>query len=408
VTLRVISVEELMTSIRLESVPPERIRGDLSNFLQKLEKEGLLLPEGALAHHCRQFTRPGDHTLLWDVADRQSIPLKIDLELTYRCNLRCKYCYVEAGRPTHELPIPRLVSLLDELLDMGCLFLTFTGGEPYLHHGLLDLLFEADRRWFAIRVLTNGTLLSDSAVQALSEVHRATIEISIHGSTAERHDAFTQRQGSFKAMQRGVRLLREAGIPVVLKLSITHVNAADVPNIRRLSEEWGVPLSLSPLIFPSVVGRNITEYRVNDSQLKNLMAQGEYAPRAFRCSSGRAKGWIAPDGTVYPCEFVRIPMGNVAQVPFALVWQGEAMKRFREDVPFTPVACRQCPHRMYCPRCPGIAWLEHGALHAPSLEACRHCRLWASYQPMSKQRFDNSTSLSPSEVQLIWKGRGDL
>lgn len=398
-----------MTSIRLESVPPERLRSDLSTFLKKLEEEGFLLPEGVLAPHHQQFTRPADYTLLWDVADRQSIPLKIDLELTYRCNLRCKYCYVEAGRPSHELPTPRLVSLLDELLDMGCLFLTFTGGEPYLRRDLLDLLLEADRRWFAVRVLTNGTLLSEMAVQVLSDLHRVTMEISIHGSTAERHDAFTQRQGSFRAMQRGIRLLHEAGIPVVLKLSITHVNAADVPNIRRLSEEWGVPLLLSPLIFPSVVGKDhVTEYRVNDSQLKNLMAQGEYAPRAFRCSSGRAKGWIAPDGTVYPCEFVRIPMGSVAQVPFALIWKSEEMKRFREDVPFTPVACRQCPHHTYCPRCPGIAWLEHGALQAQSLEACRHCRLWASTSSCPSNALGNSTSLSPGEVQLIREGGGDL
>ena len=65
------------------------------------------------------------------------VPLNGVIETTFRCNLRCIHCYVneaagDASEIARELDTPRLLKLVDEIADQGCLFLLLTGGEVFL------------------------------------------------------------------------------------------------------------------------------------------------------------------------------------------------------------------------------------------------------------------------------------
>lgn len=375
-----ISEEDLLNFVSSNAViTNDRMKSDVVSFFRKLVAEGLLISIDAPTSSVNP-PRPTNYDILWKIADQHAIPLKVDIELTYKCNLRCKYCYIDGEQTSFELPTRRLITLLDELADMGCLFLAFTGGEPFLREDLLEVLGEANKRWFSIRLLTNGTLINEQAVRVLSKISRLTVEISIHGSTPTRHDAFTQKQGAFNAMKQAIKLLREADIPTLLKLTITRLNVDDIPHIRSFAEKLGVPVLMSPLVFPSIAGKKkIENYRVNDEQLTKLMKQGDYVPSAFQCSSGRAKAWISPNGNVYPCEFIRIPMGNIMESNFSSIWNNRKIKLFRENIrSAVPQNCQRCVHSTYCPRCPGIAWLEQRRLDIPPSEACRISNMWAS------------------------------
>jgi MoaA/NifB/PqqE/SkfB family radical SAM enzyme len=66
---------------------------------------------------------------LTDRTAQKRIPLYATLELTWRCNFRCVHCYQEGLRKRHdELTTREWKQLMDELVELGCLFLTLTGG----------------------------------------------------------------------------------------------------------------------------------------------------------------------------------------------------------------------------------------------------------------------------------------
>ncbi|MGC9469022.1 MAG: radical SAM protein, partial [Anaerolineae bacterium] len=71
------------------------------------------------------------------------VPLSGSLELTFRCNLRCKHCYLDGvhdGIPgQEELTTEEWYDLLDQMADMGTLWLLMTGGEPFVRPDFLDI-----------------------------------------------------------------------------------------------------------------------------------------------------------------------------------------------------------------------------------------------------------------------------
>ena len=97
---------------------------------------------------------------------RRRIPIDGTIETTFRCNLTCAHCYVNKpadSRETHarELPLPRLLRLIDEITEAGTLFLLLSGGEPLLRHDFPELYRYAVRRGLLISLFTNATLVTD-------------------------------------------------------------------------------------------------------------------------------------------------------------------------------------------------------------------------------------------------------
>ena len=123
-------------------------------------------------------------------AFRESIPLNATLEITLRCNLRCVHCYNfdrEAPRvsPAPELTFPEICRLLDDLRPLGTLFLSLTGGEAMVHPRFWDILDEAAARSFAVALLSNGTLLTESACDRLAAYPNLwNVSLSVYGARA--------------------------------------------------------------------------------------------------------------------------------------------------------------------------------------------------------------------------------
>ena len=71
---------------------------------------------------------------------------ELDLYVTMRCNIRCRFCNVRAGEYDHKsIPLARIVSLLDEAAALGLQEVHFLGGEPTLRPDLEDMIAHARR-----------------------------------------------------------------------------------------------------------------------------------------------------------------------------------------------------------------------------------------------------------------------
>jgi AdoMet-dependent heme synthase len=143
------------------------------------------------------------------------------------CNLTCTHCFVSCGPgdTRHALMTRAEVSgRVSEGLALGVREIYFTGGEPFLHPELIEIL-EDTLRHAPCSVLTNGTLLTAvrvNALRTLSDASRYSLEIrvSLDGIDAAAHDAF-RGPGAFERALAGLRELEAAGLLPIVTLTQT-------------------------------------------------------------------------------------------------------------------------------------------------------------------------------------------
>ena len=173
-------------------------------------------------------------------------PVEVSIEVTRRCPLECLHCYnnlpmgdVEARR--RELTFEEHCRLLDELVEMGCLWILYTGGEIFARKDFLDIYTEAKKRGFIITLFTNGTLINERIADHLAEYPPFAVEITLYGATRETYEALTGIRGSFDRCMKGIRLLKERNLPLKLKTVPTTINQHEVFEMKRFADvELGV------------------------------------------------------------------------------------------------------------------------------------------------------------------------
>jgi MoaA/NifB/PqqE/SkfB family radical SAM enzyme len=266
-------------------------------------------------------------------------PLNVHLELTYRCNWRCVFCYNPRHNDVERLSLADWNVVLDDLRTLGTLTLTLTGGEPMASPDFFAIAEAARARAFAIRVFTNGTLLDDERAARLAALEPLSVEVSIHGATADVHDATTQRRGSFDAALRGVDQLAILGVNVVLKLPMTSMNEHQLDDVIALAEARELSLQVDPHLTPRDDGDlSPLNYAPSRDGVRRALALTEI-PREERtrgganCGLGRLTMAIDPEGNVYPCmQWRHRALGNVRTMRLAEVWHGSDVRREAADV----------------------------------------------------------------------------
>lgn len=363
----------------------EKVVVDILSFLQDLFDQGLISVDGKSIEQ-RPTTSikdpvhevPATHEL-WSKATKARIPIKVGLEITDKCNLNCCHCYLTGG--SHSvISLSEAKSILDQIAEASCLFLTLTGGEPLTNKDCLDIMQYANEKAFSIRLLTNGTLITPKVADRIQTADHTAVDVTVFGAAAITHDNFTHVKGSFNATIRGIKLLVARGVRTSMKVVAMNFNFPEMNRMRQLAERLGVEVNFSALVYPRInTSLEPLRYRVDDEQLKQLMLDGLYLPSPDPCGAGRNKCVISPTGEVYPCEFARIHVGDLKNQTFAEIWRSDELQKIRDQKMFEcPDTCLNCPFRKNCPRCPAMAYLEDGNIVGKSSEACRIARLYFS------------------------------
>ena len=166
-----------------------------------------------------------------------SVPSSVEIAITGRCNLSCKYCfYADEMVALSDLPTERWLAFFEELGRLAVQRVTLTGGEVFTRPDLFELIDGVVANRMRYSLLSNGTLISEKVLQQFEIGRRRlrldSIQLSVDGSRAEVHDK--SRPGSFERTMRALRLLRQAGFPVVVRVTINRHNVDDLENIARL------------------------------------------------------------------------------------------------------------------------------------------------------------------------------
>ncbi len=323
-------------------------------------------------------------------ADKALTPLTALLELTRRCNLNCRQCYLPrrraglvADKHRTELTTARIRQLIDELRRAGCLFLTITGGEPLLHPDFREICRRACDAHLALMLFTNGTLITESIARELARLNFIDVSLSLYGAQPATHDRLTRRPGSFRRTLRGARRLKQAGLNVRFKYLLTNENIREYNSMRALARRWKVRYDLDPLVTPCDNGDSApTRLRLSDDALKTLYRSlprtahiSDSKSQPGTCSFGRSHCAINAYGEVYPCLQLPVPAGNLARRSFQDIWQkSDWLKEVRSFSLRKLLACRKCGLVSACRRCPGLNYVETGSIYRPSPETCRQSR----------------------------------
>ena len=148
---------------------------------------------------------------------------RLGLELTTRCNLRCRHCLREVPAAPVDFPVPLLDRVLGRAREAyATKSVTLTGGEPLLHPELEGALEAIVRHDFTFSLITNGVLLPARLQLLCRPEFKARIghvAVSLNGADERTHDAI-RGPGSYRQAMTAVLGLKSAGIPFALKYTL--------------------------------------------------------------------------------------------------------------------------------------------------------------------------------------------
>jgi AdoMet-dependent heme synthase len=322
------------------------------------------------------------------------IPYSVTFELTHRCNLRCSHCYI-AQPSASELSTGEVKTVLDMLARKQCLFCTFTGGELFTRPDAIALIDYATNRGFALTIKSNGTLLTPAIIGALKSLCVMEVHVSVLGGTADVHDGITGVPGSFDAVWKAVDRMSTMGINVVIMSVITRGAVAAMEEIHHRANNAGIDhVNFSAILFPGYAGDPAPEkLRCTDQELELFYSTtrrlyGSETPerqepypsadeRFLSCTALQNGFTLQPDGTVIACQSIPASLGNITTEPLEkILFSRQADSIIRQLQLSSNTTCSSCGDHIGCLRCPGLAYLEDGALDAVPREACRHDRVF--------------------------------
>ena len=251
----------------------------------------------------------------------QRVPLAARIQVAGACPCRCVYC--EQPELDHgALSGAELLALLEELADLGCARVSFSGGEPMLRHDIGTLVDACAALGMAPEMNSCGVSFAE---QAASVAKLRLLKLSLDGPP-EVHDELCQREGSYRDVVASVQAAKDLGIRVVLVATITRRNVEHLDHVLERAEEWGVMAAFQPYkpyhpggptpteLLPepgamrAAIRRLLGAQRAGAAphirnsavELRRLLCWPDYPPQ--RCWAGRIFCIIGVDGTLYPCD----------------------------------------------------------------------------------------------------------
>jgi radical SAM protein with 4Fe4S-binding SPASM domain len=306
--------------------------------------------------------------------------LSVELEMTRACNLRCVYCYADAGRPgADEMSFEEIQAAVQQAVDLGARkVVVLGGGEPCLYPRFRDLVEHLDSLGVGVEVFTNGTRIDRGLAQFLHR-HRVSVVVKRNAASPEVQDALSGVPGTFAQIEAGIEALLAAGYPdpehgLGVQTVICRHNLAEIPKLWRWARSRGI---LPYFECVTAQGRAAHEpsLHVPPDELRAVfhdlcrMDREEFGldwtPHpplvASRCARHLYSILIRANGDLYPCVGVDIAVGNLRRDHLADVLRSHPVLQDLRDV-YARIKgrCRTCRLNGLCYGCRGNAFQVTG------------------------------------------------
>lgn len=349
--------------------------------------------------------------LFWR-ASGSGIPLSGTFELTARCNLDCRMCYIhkranDVAVRQKELTAGEWLAFAASAQKQGMLLLLLTGGEPFLRPDFREIYTGCRKLGILVSINTNGTLITDDMVEFLAKDPPLRVNLTLYGASAETYERLCGDPEAYERAYHAVFKLREAGIPVKLNYSMTPQNHADVSEVYAFAKEHDLLIQTATYMFPPVracemkacaIQRMTPEqaaearfeydrYRFDESRLERRMQSilagqriddedhecQELPTERIRCRAGSTTFWMTYDGQMRPCGMMQVPTADARTAGFDAAWV--QIRKEREAI-MLPAKCTACKWKHVCEFCPAACYAENGCFEQAPEYLCQKTKAY--------------------------------
>ena len=319
------------------------------------------------------------------------------LELTARCNLSCKMCYIhkpqnDGAALAKEMPAEFWLDAVRQAREAGTLTMLITGGEPLLRKDFREIYFACKQAGFLVFVNTNGTLLRDEDIAFFAKYPPVRLNISLYGASRATYTALCGIGEMYDRTVENIRKLRAAGVCVKINYTVTPYNREDAAAIFAFGREVGAPVQHTTYLFPPVrtCGGFCGEVTRLDPQeaakcellcTREMLSEEDFRSRRAAilagtagvivsdedctrdpterifCRAGTSSYWITYDGRLLPCGMLQEPSFPLTDRSFTEAWRSiqEATNQI-----MMPAQCTNCQLRPHCEVCAAVCYGENG------------------------------------------------
>lgn len=315
------------------------------------------------------------------------LPVLSEVALTYRCNIKCEFCYGDCTRTERQkqLDTAGFKKILDIIrYEAEVPSVSFTGGEPTTYGDLPELIkYASKRNGMRVNLITNATLITPKKAKEFARAGLSSAQVSIESAYAYEHDAITGVPGSHAASVAGFKALKEAGILVHPHVTICKINKDRLVDYPKFCKEIGAERFSANLVIPA--GRGVNEkltvtYGEVGGIVRELKARALklgiqfmwYSPTPICLFNPLAEGFgnrgcsacegllsVDPKGNLLPCSSWSEPVGNLLDEGFETVWNNRRCKWIRAKEA-APQECRKCRHFTACQGACPLYFKAHG------------------------------------------------
>jgi radical SAM protein with 4Fe4S-binding SPASM domain len=341
--------------------------------------------------------------IVHDVVNPLRVPVNGTIEVTNRCPLECVHCYNnlpmnDGGARTRELSLDDHKRILDELFDLGCLWLLYTGGEILARPDFLEIYRYAHGKGFLITLFTNATLITERVADFLVEHPPFDIEVTLYGRTKATYESLTGIPGSFEKCLRGIELLRARNLPLKLKTVALTINKHELASMKKFAHDLGVEFKFDPMINPRIDcsssplavrltpadvvsldledAERIAEWRRLAIECAPVLPEEGEARMLYECGGGVNSFAIDPYGDMTICVLSHFDRYNVREGSVRDGWE-HFLRGVRDRRTKSVTKCTRCALKSLCGSCAANGELENGDPEAPVDFLCRTAHLRA-------------------------------
>ncbi|MEA1967528.1 MAG: radical SAM protein, partial [Thermodesulfobacteriota bacterium] len=328
--------------------------------------------------------------------EKKRIPFSITFEITSRCNIQCRHCYLnkpasDSVALSNEISFKRIQQIADQAADLGIIWCSITGGEPLLRDDFADIYLYLKKKGFLVSILTNATLFNDSHMQLFKKYPPRMIEITVYGISEKTYNRVTRTKGLFHKAMGGIELALKSKNKILFKTTLMNSNKHEIVKIAEFCSShensafllnYNIHLRVdgnqtlnkiikSERLQPEElkdISRSLTEYTSQDTFEDGIKRSHDdfFNGNLFTCNAGINSCWIDYESYACFCPLLRHDTYRYGLEKGTLLdfWENFAPKiacMSSQNEKYLKTCC-SCSSRKNCYWCPAISYLENGLL----------------------------------------------
>lgn len=293
-------------------------------------------------------------------------PTSIAINVTNNCNSHCRHCHLWQSKPEKQLNLDQGKKIIDKLYHwLGCYYLFFTGGEPFINQDLPEIIKYAQKKGVICHVNSNAFLIENKLASKIIDSKLDSLSISLDGSKPKTHDYIRNTPNAYKKVINALKILQQKNGPkIYLNTVIMRQNISELTRLIKFCQRGKINGLNFQCLLPTLATTDTTKdlknsflwpkynqvkseikkiIDLNDSQKTKLNADDARLKQIISyyknpttntkttCAAGINNYIIDNNGDVRLC-FDMAPIGNIFNDSAKKIWLSNKAQQQRKII----------------------------------------------------------------------------